>query len=180
MLWVEFSAPTEIQGFTDADEYQVATYSVEIQQGHTYEFIVEGGNRIEGTENSFTVHWGMPGQGKVKLIESSEIGCDADINTLKVTIGSTETGITSEAIQNLSVYPYPIKDYLFIKFNDAISSDITISVVDVFGTSVIERNFDHTDLNAEQTLDFSFLKSGLYLLDIISEKNRMVYKIIKE
>jgi hypothetical protein len=65
-------------------------------------------------------------------------------------------------------------------FNDAISSDITISVVDVSGRSVIERNFDHTDLNAEQTLDLSFMKSGLYFLEIRSEKDSSVYKIIKE
>jgi hypothetical protein len=153
---------------------------VETQQGRSYEFMVEGGNRIEGTENSVTVHWGKPGQGTVKLIETSEIGCDADTNTLKVTIGSTETGITNEVIQNLSVYPNPVKDNLFIKFNDAILSDITISVVDVSGRSIIERNFDHIDFNAEQTLDFSSIKSGLYFLEIRGEKNHWVYKVIKD
>jgi hypothetical protein len=178
MLWVEFGEPTDIQGFTYIPEYQVATYSVEIQQGHTYEFIVEGGNKIDSTGNSVTVHWGKPGQGYVKLIETSDIGCYAETNTLNVTIGST--GIKDQLIQNLIIYPNPVKDNLIIKFNDATLSDITISIVDISGRSIVKRSFENIGLNAERTLDLSFIKSGIYFLEIRGEKNSRVYKIIKE
>jgi len=59
-------------------------------------------------------------------------------------------------------------------------SDVTISVVDVYGRSIIKRNFEHNDLNEEQTLDLSFIKSGIYFLEIRSENNSRVFKIIKE
>jgi len=59
-------------------------------------------------------------------------------------------------------------------------TDISISLVDVSGRCIIQREFDHIDLNEEQVLDLSSIKSGLYFLEIRSEKNSRVYKIIKE
>ena len=178
MLWIEFAEPTDIQGFTYIPEYQVAIYSVEIQQGHTYHFIVEGGNKIDSTGNSVTVHWGKPGQGRVKLIETSEIGCDAETNILNLTIGST--GIKDQLTQNLLIYPNPVKDNLIIKCDYATLSEITISVVDISGRRIIQREFEHIDLGDEQVLDLSSIKSGIYFLEIKSEMNSRVYKIIKE
>jgi ligand-binding sensor domain-containing protein len=103
------------------------------------------------------------------------------INTQYVNV--TQSGYTfvpSLYDLNVTIYPNPIKDYLFIKFDDATLTDISISVVDVSGRFIIKRNFEHIDLDEEKTLDLSFMKSGLYFLEIRSEKNSRVYKIIKE
>jgi len=81
---------------------------------------------------------------------------------------------------NITIYPNPVKDNLFIKFNDAILSDISISLVDVSGRLIIQRNFKHIDLDKEETLDLSSIKSGIYFIEIRSEKVSRVYKIIKE
>jgi ligand-binding sensor domain-containing protein len=101
------------------------------------------------------------------------------------TVTVTQSGILPDSSPSLydlkaTIYPNPVKDNLFIKINDATLTDITISVVDVSGRSLIKRNFEHIDLDAEKTLDFSFMKSGLYFLEIRSEKNSRVYKIVKE
>jgi ligand-binding sensor domain-containing protein len=106
---------------------------------------------------------------------------EPEFNSQSVTV--TQDGIESvPSLYNskVTVYPNPVKDNLLIKFDDATLSDITISIVDVYGRSIIERNFEHVDLNSEQTLDLSSMKSGLYFLEIRSEKGNRVYKIIKE
>jgi hypothetical protein len=105
ILTIEFSTPTIFTGDTSVLEYQVAIYSVMMQQDHLYEFLVDGGNIIDETENSITVHWGAAGQGFIKLIETSELGCIADTNILRVNIGNL--GVNDIEEQKLSVYPNP-------------------------------------------------------------------------
>jgi len=102
----EFAILTDIVSYTNVINYQVAAYSVDMQEGHTYEFMVEGGNKIDGIENSITVHWGKAGHGYVKLIESSTVGCIADTNTMEVIIGSL--GLEEvEHQKRLAIYPNP-------------------------------------------------------------------------
>jgi hypothetical protein len=45
----------------------------------------------------------------------------------------------------------------------------------LFGRFIIKRNFEHIDLDEKETLDLSFMKSGLYFIEIRSEKNGRVY-----
>jgi sugar lactone lactonase YvrE len=99
------------------------------------------------------------------------------------TITVTQAGFVSAPSLydlNVTIYPNPVEDYLFIEFDDKTLTDIKVSVVDILGRSLIDRNFEHIDLDAEETLDLSFMKSGLYFLEIRSERNSKVYKIIKE
>jgi hypothetical protein len=114
ILIIEFEIPTNIIGPANVLEYQVVLYSVAMQEGHTYEFIVEGGNKIDGTENSITIHWGPAGQGFIKLMEVSELGCYADTNILNITIGSF--GIEDYETHNLSVYPNPFTTITTISY----------------------------------------------------------------
>jgi hypothetical protein len=131
LLTVEFAIPTNIQGFTNVTEYQIATYSVEMQPGHGYEFVVEGGNKIDGTENFITVHWGAIGQGLIKLIEISELGCYADTNTLNVTIGPM--GIDDQETQNLSVYPNPFTGITTFFYAIIEPSQVTLKIYNSYG-----------------------------------------------
>jgi len=106
-----------------------------------------------------------------------------NINSQSVTItqsGNPFISVPSFYDLKVTIYPNPVKDYLFIKFDNSILSDISISIVDVSGRVIIKRNFENIYLDAEETLDLSFMKSGLYFIEIKSEKNSKVYKIIKE
>lgn len=172
MLWVEFSALTEIQGITDVSDYQVATYSVETQQGHIYDFIVDGGNRIDRTENSITIHWGKSGQGHIKLIETSEIGCVADTNTLDVIIGSS--GIADQESQNLSVYPNPAKDFIVFDITKNMESSI-VEIYDIQGKRVIQQR-----LTENKQIAISNLAQGLYLVRLIDSGTIYTGKFIVE
>jgi hypothetical protein len=131
LLTVEFATATDIQGFSNVTEYQIATYSVEIQTGHNYEFIVEGGNKIDGAENFITVHWGAIGQGFVKLMEISELGCYADTNILNVTIGPM--GIEEQEFQNKLVYPNPFTGITTFFYSVTEPSQVTLQIYNAYG-----------------------------------------------
>ena len=130
-LTVEFANPTFIQGSTNVLKNDVATYSVAIQEGHTYEFMAEGGNKIDGTENSIMVHWVAASQGFVRLLETSEIGCDADTNSLIVNIGSL--GIDDQQTQNLSVYPNPFNRETTYYYTLTEPSQVILMIYNAYG-----------------------------------------------
>jgi hypothetical protein len=177
-LYVEFASPTIIQGYTEVLKYQVATYSVAMQEGHTCEFIAIGGNKIDGTENSITVHWGAAGQGYIKLIETSEIGCKADTNTLSVSIGSL--GIDDQEIQSLSVYPNPFKGITTFFYTLTEPSQVTLQIFNAYGklidTPVNTYQFggnQHVQWNAER------LPDGVFFCVIQSDNLLLKGKIVQ-
>jgi uncharacterized protein (TIGR02145 family) len=90
-LTIEFTVPSVIQGMTEVDLYQTATYSVVGQPGHLYDFLVEGGTKIDETANSVKVHWLVQGEGHVGMVETSELGCAADTVVLDVFVNNPVT-----------------------------------------------------------------------------------------
>nr|NQU91845.1 T9SS type A sorting domain-containing protein [Bacteroidota bacterium] len=177
VLTVEFAIPTTITGFTNVIEYQVATYSVELQEGHICEFLVEGGNKIDGTENSITVHWGAAGQGYVKLLETSELGCMADTNTLYVSIGSL--GIDDHEVQSLSVSPNPFTGSTKIEFELVQPEKIELSIFNHLGKLIEAINKNCNSGKNSITWQAHHYPKGIYLIHMQTGKELITKKIIK-
>jgi hypothetical protein len=175
-LWVEFAVSTSIQGFTNVLEYQVETYSVEMQQGHTYEFIAEGGNRIDGTENSITVHWGTAGQGFVKLVETSDIGCDADTNTLNVIIGSLSVEESAVGGQRsaVRVFPNPTGGIVNLQFTLYNLQSINLKIYNAQGQEVaVVLNEKLTAGEHTVRWDAEGLPAGIYFYRLTTDDYRL-------
>jgi hypothetical protein len=130
-LNLEFATPTDILGPANVLKSEFATYSILKQEGHTYEFLAEGGSMIDGTKNSVTVHWGAAGKGFVRLLEISEQGCIADTNTLSVSIGSL--GIDDQETHNRSVYPNPFKGTATFYYTLTEPSQVTLQIYNAYG-----------------------------------------------
>jgi hypothetical protein len=174
-LNVEFATPTIIQGFTEVLKYEVATYSVAQQEGHTYEFLVEGGNKIDGTENSITVHWGPAGQGYVKVLETSEIGCEADTNTLSVSIGSLGIDDFGFRISDFGItaYPNPFTGSTTFFYSLAQPSQVTIQLYNTYG-QLIDTPVNEFQQKGEQKVEWNArdLPSGIYFYGLTTGNNR--------
>ena len=76
---------------------------------------------------------------------------------------------------NISVYPIPAKDNITIKNSDFIK-DETISVYDIQGQLLLQR----TILQAKIDIDISAFPSGVYVVEVRTEKGVSVKKFIKE
>lgn len=178
ILTIEFAIPTNIIGPTNVLEYQVVLYSVAMQEGHTYEFIVEGGNKIDGTENSITIHWGPAGQGFVKLIEISELGCTADINILNITIGSF--GIEDYETHNLSVYPNPFTTITTISYTLDKPITVFMRFFNSQGQQVHEITQEQSVGSQQVRWNAEGLPVGLYYFRIQAGDQVVAKKIIKQ
>jgi len=177
LLTVEFAIPTNINGLTNVNEYQLATYSVGLQEGHLCDFIVEGGNRIDGTENSITVHWGESGDGLIKLLETSELGCVADTNTLYVTIGAL--GIEDHESQILSVSPNPFTRSIMNEYEALQVGNAQIKIFNQWGKLVGVMNEKSKVGKNSFTLNANGLPPGIYLLHLQTGNELITKKIIK-
>lgn len=75
----------------------------------------------------------------------------------------------------ISVYPNPSKD--IININSTINSFNSISIVDLNGRVVKNVNFDSV---VEAQISISDLASGIYVINVTSEKETFSKKIVKE
>jgi len=111
----------------------------------------------------------------VTLIVSDSSGCsDTIIKTNYITVQQS-TGILNTEVSNnqIKIYPNPIKDFLFVEFeNDKM---INIKIYNIFGILVyINKDF----ANINNKIDLSVLPSGIYLLKFQTNNEVITKKII--
>jgi hypothetical protein len=75
---------------------------------------------------------------------------------------------------NLDVFPDPVVDYLFIRFDDAHSA--FIELFDLNGRKITSEIME----SKSTLLDLTWLKSGMYVVKITSNNNVVTKKIVKE
>jgi len=107
-------------------------------------------------------------------------GTGVSSQSSRVTQSESVDIVTVFSEPKITIYPNPTKDHLYLKFDQNILTDISISIVDISGKDIFITNYKHIDLDNEKTLDLSFMKSGFYFLKIRNGKKNLVYKIIKE
>jgi PKD repeat protein len=111
----------------------------------------------------------------VKLSVASPAGClDSLLQSNLISVINNVTGIESNKVVTFSYYPCPVKENLYLSSNEKIK---TVRIFNASGNMIQSLIFD----NESVTLDFSQLKSGIYVLEINallgSKKN---IKIIKQ
>ena len=84
---------------------------------------------------------------------------------------NSSLGVQTNILENISIYPNPVKNILNIKSNDIVESVsvFNVSGIMVYNTQVINKS-----------IDFSSLKQGLYFIEIKTDKIKEVKKLIKE
>jgi alpha-tubulin suppressor-like RCC1 family protein len=73
---------------------------------------------------------------------------------------------------NFTIYPNPTNNILFIKNNNLVAID-KIIICDLTGKILFESTSNISEI------DFDNFQNGIYLLTIVTEKNRSTYKIIR-
>jgi hypothetical protein len=91
-----------------------------------------------------------------------------------ISLAVSENG---NAEKNISLYPNPVKDVLFVDFNQEKFSNSTYQLYDAQGKLIKNGNFSQK----KNELNFSMLPASVYIIRIFSD-NKMVktFKIIKK
>ena len=93
---------------------------------------------------------------------------------------STVTGLAKSAPSKVSVnvFPNPVKDKLNLEFAGNETGDLSLSMINALGQTVLNSKIEIHNFNS--ILDLSCLQSGVYYLKIENDKTNRVLKLIKE
>ena len=87
--------------------------------------------------------------------------------------------IELENINSLFIYPNPVKEKLFVKFNAAVADDYNIAIYNVTGQTIHQETLHNFVGEYDNTLNLSNLAQAVYLLQIKSSKGMITRKIVK-
>ena len=142
------------------------------------------GGVIRSLDNGISFEYineGLPqGQMKELAIDNSNYLFVTNVVTIARSINPTVSvseNIYFSSLSPLAIYPNPAKEHLFIKNISGTDRHYSIRVYNELGILVLqtekERNFDHAKLNV------GLLNSGIYFIEIFTDKTKKSGRVIK-
>ena len=100
-------------------------------------------------------------------------------DTIVVTVGEG-TGMGESFLNaGINLYPNPTGDRFFVRSDDNIHSDITVSIYDATGKILLLEKWEDLTLNQPREIDISDFKPGIYVVHFYSDKKAATRKLIK-
>jgi hypothetical protein len=123
-----------------------------------------------------------PQEKKVAAVWASESGganpkalFDSDYSLLVSSL-ATEKPKTFE----INVFPNPAKDFINVKLDLKQASQVCMELIDMTGKSILKNNYGNISGEQNFRYDFSDLKTGLYIMQLKTDKETVGYKISVE
>jgi hypothetical protein len=76
---------------------------------------------------------------------------------------------------NIILYPNPVHDNVYIRFNHPPEKNIIIKISDITGKHIAEHHVDNIDLQDVININTSALKKCLYLLTVIDNEGNILF-----
>lgn len=103
--------------------------------------------------------------------------CGNDTATQQITIGGV--GIApNAAVAKLNIYPNPSQGELNLSFEQESAGAIELTIQDMRGRTVFQKQLQLTSLTHQETLQLDHLAKGVYNLTLIGNKGRSIEKLI--
>jgi PKD repeat protein len=99
-------------------------------------------------------------------------GCNALSNKLPTSINTTDFS------KSVKVYPIPSKGKVTLELNTSDIGNVQVNVTDLSGKTVYQTSIDKKGLSLKESLDLSSLGKGVYLIEIVTPKNKGIRRIV--
>ena len=129
------------------------------------------------TSQSITITGNTLGTGthSIRVIVTDSNGCmNADTLQLMVTVGMNEA--VSE--NSIKVYPNPFSDEIIISLAGNYREKVELRLMSIDSRNILHHTFNSKD-DGSISLQLGFLSSGIYLLEIKTQKETNIFKLIK-
>jgi len=108
------------------------------------------------------------------------------LNFSNLNVGGTLTAFDNtvnlndlETNNSLGLYPNPILNSAFLNINNSYLGNLNIEVYDLTGKCIKTTQLYKSAENFNGTMDFSYLKKGIYILKVNSKSENQTIKLIK-
>ncbi|MGJ8593908.1 MAG: T9SS type A sorting domain-containing protein, partial [Aquaticitalea sp.] len=138
--------------------------------------------------NEATIHF-KPGVGRATFIVTitDENGCQTQCSREVTSTCTRGQGVTLSPTfaarngnsdpYNVQLYPNPVKNKLNIKFEEEVSSDISVEVFDLVGSVVYKNVFSPSQID-NMTIDFSKFKSQVYYVKFTTVEGVIIKQVV--
>ncbi|WP_299452193.1 PKD domain-containing protein [uncultured Microscilla sp.] len=99
-------------------------------------------------------------------------GCTALSNRIPTSLHSTDFS------KSIKAYPVPSLGKITVELNTSDIGNVQVNVTDLSGKMVFQTSFDKKGLTFKESLDLSGLGKGVYLLEIVTPKNKGIRRIV--
>jgi|GEM_PF-5699206 len=130
--------------------------------------------------NGFLYQRGVEGEGSEYICTHDNSGLlykrnnTLDCDSLTAAI----VGIKENSAElGLSLSPNPTHNLINVNFQNGITSDITIQVMDIFGQSVYSNKLDSGTLKT--SIDLTLCSNGVYFIRVSNGKMELIKKVVK-
>lgn len=148
------------------------------------EFFVDNGSIGEVTSAPYKINWNATsGAHDIKAIATDNLGASKTSSISTIQVKEKGAGLSELTATNFSVYvsPNPVKDLVTINLTNFKDDQvINLMVVDFKGSLISSTNLLVSSNDFKHKMDVSSLKSGVYFLNIATEKETVVKKFIIE
>ncbi len=86
--------------------------------------------------------------------------------------------INNKSVKNCIIAPNPASNNFKILFNNAVTDNVQITVLDIAGKVVFTDHFAMTQSNATEPIDCSTLQTGIYLVNIATGNQSETHKLV--
>lgn len=158
-----------------------ADYTTPATSGSSYVWTVAGGTIVSGAGTpSIRIVWNTPGIGTILLVETTAANCTGMSSVFNVTVNPCVGIDEPYANTPLLVYPNPAQSHISVKFNEIVTSNSQLKLIDALGRQIaIYTLVNGTSII--EGIDISNLRSGCYsLLHISDGKVVSQTKLLKE
>ncbi|MEM8897135.1 MAG: choice-of-anchor J domain-containing protein [Bacteroidota bacterium] len=142
---------------------------------------------VEGAQLPITYTW-SGGQttasvsglaaGNYTVTVTDAAGCSV-IQNVVIGVSASIDMLQQAGVQSLEIYPVPAKSYLQLDLALNTPSQSKVSLMDLQGRILQQNQFPLTDTVSE-ILDVSELPTGIYLLEVRTDKGRLILKWMKQ
>lgn len=77
----------------------------------------------------------------------------------------------------ITLFPVPANDFIGIRFSTAPTKPVQVKIMNIVGSTVAEFNFE--DYSSDRRIDITGFNSGVYILELITDGNRVSKRFIK-
>lgn len=159
--------------FTQEQDLGNRTTVLTASEGDSYQWLTTGNTIIPGATNQQFI----ADETGVYRVEVTIGGCTRLSNIAQI-ITSTEEDQAFE--KNVSVFPNPTDGLFKVNISDPVFGKLTLNVFDNAGNRVISKSVSKSSFDEEYELNIATVQSGVYLVEVVTDKARTVKKIIKK
>jgi PKD repeat protein len=153
----------------------ITTFTNTSQNANAYQW--NFGDQTAFSNDNNPVHT-FTTDGEFTVILTAYNSCGSDADTIQINVFGTSVRALTHG-EKLSMYPNPTHDQIMVDFSDNGSKNLRVNLVSITGEIVFTETLNSFSGKYKQLIDMQNLSSGIYFINIHTDRDTITRKVVK-